>query len=82
MLQPKIKEVKPLADMKLQLIYETNEIKVFDVKPYASGAWYEELNDIEYFKKVRLVPDGIGIEWPDGQDISPHELYERSCSIT
>ena len=76
MLQPRILSVEAMPDMKLLLKYETGETKQFDVRPYASGSWYEELKDESYFSQVRLLPDGTGIEWPDGQDIAPHELYD------
>lgn len=79
MLQPKLIDVIPLEHYCLRLKYETGEVKVFDVAPYISGPWYEELRDISYFKTVQVLPDGIGIEWSNGQDIAPHELYE--CSV-
>ena len=80
MLQPRLKNVTPRDPYRLCLEYETGELKVFDVDPYISGSWYEELRDIAYFKTVHLLPDGVGIEWQNGQDIAPHELYE--CSIS
>lgn len=81
MLQPRLTKVEPLPNMKLQLSYETGEVKLFDVSPYATGSWYSELKNEEYFKMIRLLPDGAGIEWPEGQDIAPHELYENSISV-
>ena len=79
MLQPLIKKVSTLPGLKLLLYYETGEEKVFDVTPYANGNWYGELKNESYFNKVRILSGGTGIEWPDGQDVSPHELYE--CSV-
>lgn len=64
--------------MHLRLQYETGEVKVFDVTPYAEGSWYGELKNEAYFSSVHLLPGGIGIEWINGQDIAPHELYENS----
>ena len=81
MLQPRILKIETMPDMKLKLSYETGEIKLFDVEPYAEGTWFSELRDSSYFKTVRLLPGGIGIEWPDGQDIAPHELYELSIPV-
>ena len=78
MLQPRLIKVEPLEAMKLRLYYETGEIKLFDTAPYARGTWYGNLKDTAYFNTVRLLPGGSGIEWRDGQDISPHELYEDS----
>ena len=78
MLQPKLVNVDSTSDYKLKLCYESGERKIFDVTPYISGEWYCQLKDINYFKTVRVVSGGIGIEWPNGQDIAPHELYELS----
>lgn len=81
MLQPRLVKVEPLPQMKLRLSYETGEIKVFDVEPYAMGSWFSKLKDDNYFKTVQMLPGGIGIEWPEGQDIAPHELYENSIAV-
>jgi hypothetical protein len=78
MLYPKIINVEPLDNYKIKLKYETGEIKIFNVLPYISGKWYEELFNNNYFKTVHLVSGGKGIEWENGQDIAPHELYEMS----
>ena len=80
MLLPRLKNVELLDSLKLRLEYETGEVKIFDVTPYASGPWFGELKDRAYFKTVHLLPGGIGIEWADGQDIAPHELYELSVA--
>lgn len=80
MLQPRLLSVVPAEDYTLLLTYETGENRKFDVKPYISGPWYEELKDVGYFQAVRLLPGGTGIEWENGQDIAPHELYDLSIS--
>ena len=80
MLQPKIVEVKPMKNNILSLRYETGEHKYFDVSPYIKGSWFGKLSDFSYFSTVHLISGGRGIEWADGQDISPHELYENSVS--
>jgi hypothetical protein len=77
-LNPKIIDVKSLPNHKLFLEYETNEQKVFDVTPYISGEWFGKLEDSQYFNTVRV--NGNTVEWKDGQDIAPHELYEYSVA--
>lgn len=79
MLQPKLVKVEPMGHLKLRLTYETGEVKLFDVSPYANGSWFGELKNDSYFRTVKMLPGGIGIEWGNGQDIAPHELYE--CSV-
>ena len=78
MLQPKLVRVEAIFPLTLRLYYETGEVKLFDVTPYATGSRFGELKDEAYCRSVRLLPGGVGIEWNNGQDISPHELYERS----
>ena len=80
MLQPRLVKAEPVDHLKLRLTYETGEVKLFDVSPYASGPWYGELRDESYFRTVRMLPGGTGVEWSNGQDIAPHELYE--CSVS
>ena len=82
MLQPKILSVNVKMPHYLILEYETKEKRIFDVSPYISGSWYSELKDEKYFRTVRVVTGGVGIEWEHGQDISPHELYEMSVAET
>ncbi|MBO6270294.1 MAG: DUF2442 domain-containing protein [Clostridium sp.] len=64
--------------MHILLHYETGEKRLFDVSPYADGSWYGMLKNPEYFKTVHVIDGGNGIEWAEGQDIAPHELYENS----
>lgn len=82
MLQPKLLKVEPEENSKLRLFYDTGEEKLFDVSPYISGSWYGMLKEEGYFKSVHLLPNGVGIEWRDGQDIAPHELYELGIKMT
>ena len=81
MLQPKIVNIEPRDDYHLILQYETGEVKLFNVAPYISGNWYGMLGDKAYFKSAYIIPGGGGIEWREGQDIAPHELYEESVPV-
>ena len=81
MLQPRIISVKPISNYRLELQYETGENKILDVKPYIIGDWFGKLSDQSYFKAVKIIRNGKGIEWPDGQDVAPHELYNNSASV-
>ena len=81
MLTPLMTCVKALPNYELEIHFETGEKKIFDVKPYIKGNWYGMLADENYFKSVKLLSDGEDIQWPDEQDLAPHELYEygRPC---
>ena len=55
MLQPKLIKVEPIDSLKLRLYYETGEVKLFDVTPYATGSWYGQLKDEDYFRTVQML---------------------------
>lgn len=76
LLQPELLQVIAMTDYKLILFYENNEKKLFDVSPYISGSWYGELQNIDYFQNVKIANHSV--EWENGQDIAPHELYQNS----
>ena len=71
-----VKKVKPLTDYKLELTFENKEVKVFDIKPYLDTGLFGTLKDENFFKLVRVSYDTI--EWPNGIDLDPEVLYEKS----
>jgi len=73
---PRLTNIKAQDDYTLVLTFGVSENRIFDVSPYIKGEWYGMLADLAYFKAARLV--GRTVEWPDGQDLAPHELYENS----
>lgn len=76
---PKVLSVQPMPDYMICVHYENGESRIFDVKPYIIGSWFGKLKDINVFNTVR--PAGKTVEWQDGQDIAPHELYELSNPV-
>ena len=71
-----VKKVKPLNDYNLELTFENNEIKIFDVKPYLDTGLFKTLKDEKIFKMVKVSYDTI--EWPNKVDLDPEVLYEKS----
>ena len=43
--------------------------------------FYAKLKDYEYFKDVKISKTGITIEWKNGEDIAPENLYYNSETI-
>lgn len=76
MLRTKPIEVKPLENYMLLNSFSNGEEKVFDVKPMISGSWFEELRDRNIFSTVKI--SGNTVEWVNGQDICPDDLYYLS----
>ena len=75
-LRPKAIDVKPLKNYMLEITFENGEKKQFDVKPYLKYKQFKELEKEENFKKVKIA--GLSIEWENGVDICPDELYNNS----
>ncbi len=73
MLRPTVIKVIHQNDFSLLLEFDNGENKKFDVPPYIKGSWFGKLKELSYFKCVRT--NGFNIEWPDGQDICPDDLY-------
>ena len=71
----KVLSVKPLPRFELELRFDTQEVKVFDVKPYLEKGVFAELKDPGYFSRVAVFLDSI--PWPHGQDFDPDHLYEE-----
>jgi hypothetical protein len=60
----------------LELTFKNNEIKIFDVKPYLDTGVFKTLQDKIFFNLVKVAFNSI--EWPNGIDLDPEVLYEKS----
>lgn len=76
---PKVLQVEPTENYTVLITFENGELRRFDVTPYIVGEWFGKLKDKAVFSTVR--PCGNTIEWSEGQDIAPHELYELSIPV-
>ena len=74
-----VKKVKPLIDYTLELTFENNEKRIFDVKPYLDTGIFKLLKDINIFSLVKVSYDSV--EWPNGADLDPEVLYGNSKAI-
>ena len=69
-----VRKVKVLPDYQLELTFETQEVKIFDVKPYLDWGVFKALKDVDVFKQVKVAFGSIA--WPGDIDLDPEELYE------
>ena len=74
-------EVKAIEKYKLYIKFENGEEKILDMGQDIKEKFYEKLKDYEYFKNVRISETGITIEWQNGEDIAPENLYYNSKTI-
>ena len=79
MLRPTVIKAIPKEDYTLLLEFNNGEKKLFGVKPYIIGSWFGKLKDKIYFSQIKT--NGFNIEWTDGQDICPDDLYFKSILI-
>lgn len=73
---PTAVKVKPLEEYKLEVTFDNEEVRIYDAKPLIRGEWFGKLNDINVFNTVHI--GGISVEWEDGQDVCPDDLYYNS----
>lgn len=79
MIPPRIKSVNALDNFCLEILYVNGEQRLYDMKKNLKYDFYKKLDKINYFKLVKSVETTI--EWPDGEDIDPIELYSNSTKV-
>lgn len=72
-------DVKTLKNYRLLLHFSNGEKRLFDLSPYLAMPFYMKLRNIEAFQKAYI--GEYTVEWPNGCDIAPHELYEDSVPL-
>ena len=73
---PKIIDVKPEKNYLLYLLYQKNEVRVLDMKPYLDFGIFKELENEQLFNTVKISFDTI--EWSNQADLDPEFLYQKS----
>ena len=70
-------EVRYVREYIVWLRFQDGTSGEVDIQPSFKGPVFEQLKDIEYFKKVRVDSEVGTIVWPNGADVAPETLYER-----
>lgn len=68
--------VKPIADFRLRVEFDTGEIGVFNATPLLDYFCYRRLRDVRYFNLVRV--ERGTVVWPNDEDFAPEMLWEKS----
>ena len=74
-------EVRAIEKYKIYIKFKNGEEKILDMKEMLDKKYYQKLKDYEYFKNVKISKTGITIEWEDGEDLAPENLYYDSNAI-
>jgi hypothetical protein len=66
-------------DFHLELMFNTQETRLFDARPYLSRGAFVRLQNPELFKQAYVACDTVC--WPGELDIAPETLYDRSFAL-
>ena len=78
-MNPRAKEIKPLQDYTLEILFSNNERKKFDVKPYLNRGIFKSLEDSKLFQTAHA--DHGTVVWNNGLDLCPDTLYMESNKL-
>ncbi len=78
----KVKGIKALDNFRLQVYFEDETVKVYDVTPlFDKWDVFQQLrNDKDLFCSVKVDTGGYGVSWNDDIDLSCNELWENGIS--
>lgn len=70
------------TDPEKNVYFETEDGKLyrFNAREYIFGPWMGELDDPDYFAKVKPYYNEA-LEWPNGQSIGPEDIAESSVQV-
>jgi hypothetical protein len=72
-MHPYVKQVRPLDNYRLEVMFENGERRIFDVKPYLQCGVFVSLQNRATFQAARVVAGSV--EWPGGLDLSYDTVY-------
>ncbi|MCX6029468.1 MAG: DUF2442 domain-containing protein [Chloroflexi bacterium] len=78
-MNPYVKQVYPLTDYQLEIMFENGECRIFDVKPFLRRGVFVRLQNRAVFQAVRVVAGSV--EWPGELDLSYDTLYLESQPV-
>lgn len=75
----RVRHVEPLSGFTLKLGFSDGSSGVVDLGPYLRGPIFEPLvRDPVLFRAVRVDPELGTIVWPNGADMDPDVLRQRT----
>ena len=79
-MNPYVREVHPLTDYRLEIVFENGELLIFDVKPYLQRGVFVRLQNRAVFQAARVVAGSV--EWAGELDLSYDTLYLGGQPVT
>ena len=78
-MNPRVKAVKARDNYKLEILFSSGEVGIYDCNPLLNFGVFTELKDKIYFQQARAAYGTV--VWPHEQDICPDTLYLDSIKI-
>ncbi|MGA2588421.1 MAG: DUF2442 domain-containing protein [Bryobacteraceae bacterium] len=74
---PRVKGARHVGEYRLELNFTDGTTSEIDLKGRIAGRGgvFRPLQDVEFFKQVRVDPEAGTIVWPNGVDFCPDVLY-------
>lgn len=79
-MNPRVKALTANADHSLTLVFNSGEVKRFDMRPYLGYPAFAPLQNIGFFQLARA--DHGTVAWPQNIDFDPDTLYLDSQSVS
>ena len=77
MTPPQLIDARLVSEHRLWLIYDDGRQGEVDLSAELSGAVFEPLRDLEFFKRFTLNPHFHTLQWPNGADFAPEFLLRK-----
>jgi hypothetical protein len=77
---PRIKKVRHIETYRLELTFTNGETAKLDFRNriVGRGGVFEPLEDVDYFKQVKVDPEIGTLVWPNEVDFCPDVLYSEA----
>jgi hypothetical protein len=74
---PRVQRVRHVRDYRLELSFADGTTRELDLgsRIAGRGGVFQPLEDVEFFKQVRMDSEAGTIVWPNGVDFCPDVLY-------
>jgi len=80
-MRPTLNKVEPLNGYKLKLLYNNGECKVYDCTDFVDEPVFKSLKNMAIFNTAKKIRIDSGVEFINGIDICPDDLYYGSKSL-
>jgi hypothetical protein len=78
-MNPRVEKVECIGNSKLEITFENDKVKIFDVASYFVYPVYRRLQDEAFFKKAQVLNGTV--VWDEFIDFDPDILYLEGVEL-